>query len=184
MQSFWAAADIIPLMAALRDYEYIEQDAPRLRRRRSFAPRPTLPTSFWLGAGIGLIFSTAAVVTAISVTNRARRPRQNGDDFDPVVNLTEAVQEGLDVLSQAAQHLGYSFENARRELVRFGLDPLISGIGGSGYSGEPDDPTNPLYEDDGSPEEWQGAGSIWEDEVPSSNGSEPGAGGEPLSGVN
>ncbi|MCC7478827.1 hypothetical protein IT575_10260 [bacterium] len=150
-------------MAAVREYDYVEEEPRRPLKRR--ARQEGIPGSFWLGAGIGLIFATAAVVTAVQVSHRTRRPRVEGEEDDLVVNLTEAVQEGLDVLSQAAQHLGYSFENARRELIRFGLDPLVSGISGFGNYYSAGDPTSPLTEEeDGTPEEWQGAGYDWADE--------------------
>lgn len=182
-------------MAAVRDYEYQDEaaEAGRRRARRSDYRRPdyerpdhervggpAIPGTFWLGAGIGLLFATAAVVTAVQFSHRQRRPRQPGTEDDLLYDLTESVQEGLGVLSQAAQHLGYSFENARRELVRFGLDPLLSGISGAGGAGNfssSDDPTSPLYDEDGAPEEWQGASSSWDEDDSaahaSGNGSAP-----------
>jgi hypothetical protein len=102
-------------------------------RAEGSAARPGL---FWLGTGIGLLLSTAAVViTAEFIHRRKLRlatlgPGFQQDEHDLVQDLSDAVHDGLDVLSHAAQSIGHTFSEARRELIRFGLDS--GGLGGAG----------------------------------------------------
>jgi hypothetical protein len=91
---------------------------------------------FWLGTGVGTLLSAAAVViTAEFVYRRRLRQAAIGPQFeqnehDLVQDLSMAVHEGLDVLTHAAHTIGHSFKEARRELIRFGLEP---GYGGSDH---------------------------------------------------
>lgn len=113
--------------------------------------RGGIPTSFWLGAGIGFLLSTVAVIAATELTHRRGLRRRNGGyiqtEGDLVEDLSTAVQEGLHVLSEAAKQINYAFGDARRELVRFGLDLGADG-GGVGGSGDAY-----YYEDEGNDED-------------------------------
>ena len=98
---------------------------------------------FWLGTIIGTVLAATAVVTTAELTYRRRRKQAADPDFsqsegDLVEDLSGAVQEGLHVLARAAQEISHSFADARRELVRYNLDPNeIVGAGSSGwYIGE------------------------------------------------
>ena len=52
-------------------------------------------------------------------------------------DLSDAVHEGIHVLGWAAKEIGQSFDEARRELIRFGLDPQGEGAASSGwYAGD------------------------------------------------
>jgi len=98
---------------------------------------------FWIGAGLGIVVSAAAVV--ISTEFYALRKRRMVDpefeqgEHDLVEDLTIAVHEGMQVLGKAASEITHSFTDARREVVRFGLDPQGSGSGGGSsawYTGD------------------------------------------------
>jgi hypothetical protein len=110
-----------------------------------------VPNSFWFGAGIGFMLSTIAVIAATEYNyRRGSRSARKGEayaqsDSDLVDDLSSAVQEGLHVLAEAAKQISYTFGDARRELVRFGLDLTSDGVGvgGSGdawYFDESDEP--------------------------------------------
>lgn len=102
--------------------------------------RGGIPANFWLGAGIGFLLSTLAVIAATEFTYRRGRRALGIEagfeqaEADLVEDLSSAVQEGLHVLSEAAKQINYAFGDARRELVRFGLDRGADGgsVGGSG----------------------------------------------------
>ena len=99
-----------------------------MRRRR----RPSGALKFWIGTGLGLVVSASAVAIATEFTYLRRRRHQRYGMLDDseetlVHDLSEAVHHGLDHISHAASELAHSFSDARRELVRFGLDPLSAG---------------------------------------------------------
>jgi len=96
------------------------------RKRRSGA------LQFWIGTGLGLLLSSTAVAVAAEFTYLRRRRRLTTGMLDSgdetlVHDLSEAVQHGLETISHAARELGHSFADARRELVRYGLDPTAAG---------------------------------------------------------
>jgi hypothetical protein len=104
---------------------------------------------FFLGTGIGLLFSTAAVVLAAELTRkRYFRDPVTGqvilDDYDPLENVAETLQTGLSMLAGAATGVTETFTPALREKIRFGLDP--GGIAGGGshawYTGDDDEEDN------------------------------------------
>lgn len=119
----------------------------------SFSNRGGIPANFWLGAGLGFLLSTVAVIAATEFTYRRSRRILRGavgfeqNEGDLVEDLSTAVQEGLHVLSEAAKQINYAFGDARRELVRFGLDLGATG-GGVGGSGDAY-----YYEDEGNGED-------------------------------
>lgn len=100
---------------------------------------------FWIGAGVGTILSTAAVIIAAEITRKYSRPRteqeQIEDDLELVEDLTFTLKESLDVLAQATDPLGYSsYAEANQERIRFGLEPGTTGAGSSGwYTSDEDD---------------------------------------------
>jgi hypothetical protein len=99
-----------------------------MRRRR----KPTGALHFWAGTALGLVVSATAVAIATEFTYlRRQRQLRYGmlDDSEETLvhDLSEAVHHGLDHISHAASELAHSFSDARRELVRFGLDPLTAG---------------------------------------------------------
>lgn len=104
---------------------------------------------FWAGLGLGLVFSTTAVIVASEFTHirRARRrtPGFEQGEYDLVEDLSLAVHDGLQVLSRAASEIQSSFDNARREVLRYGIAPQHEGHGGSGqhawYYGDEEDET-------------------------------------------
>lgn len=93
---------------------------------------------FWIGAGLGLVLASAAVVISTEFIHlRRQRLGEQGflqDDGDLVEDLSHAVHEGLQVLSKAASEISHSFADARREMIRFGLDPTGSAEPGGGSS--------------------------------------------------
>jgi hypothetical protein len=89
---------------------------------------------FWVGAGLGLLLSASAVAIASEFTYlRRKRYLRTGmlDDSEETLvhDLSEAVQHGLETISHAARELSHSFADARRELVRYGLDAATSAGG-------------------------------------------------------
>jgi hypothetical protein len=93
---------------------------------------------FWLGAAIGTALATTAVVAAAELTFRRRKravePGFSQSEGDLVEDLSGAVQEGLHVLARAAQEISHSFADARRELIRYNLEPSeIVGAGSAGW---------------------------------------------------
>ncbi|MBN1965162.1 MAG: hypothetical protein JW910_10985 [Anaerolineae bacterium] len=100
---------------------------------------------FWLGTLIGTVLSATAVVAAAELTFRRRQraedPSFSQGETDLVEDLSGAVQEGLHVLARAAQEIGHSFADAKRELIRYNLEPSeITGAGSAGwYTGDEDD---------------------------------------------
>lgn len=99
---------------------------------------------FWIGAGVGFILSTAAVVVATEVTRRRYRPltknEQIEEELDLVEDLTFVLKESLAVLTEAADQIGYAdYTAANQERIRFGLEPGQTGAGSSGwYTGDED----------------------------------------------
>ena len=99
---------------------------------------------FWVGAGLGFIVSAGVVIISSELTHirKLRRddPSFNQDEEDLIEDLSMAVHDGMAVLSRAAKEIQYSFEDARREIVRYGLAPKHEGHGGAGmhawYSGD------------------------------------------------
>jgi hypothetical protein len=105
---------------------------------------------FWIGALIGTALSATAVVAAAELTFRRRQragdPGFSQGEADLVEDLSGAVQEGLHVLARAAQEISHSFADARRELIRYNLEPNeVIGAGSAGwYTGEDEeDPSAP-----------------------------------------
>lgn len=99
---------------------------------------------FWVGAGLGMLLSMAAVAFATEVTRKRYRPGDAGFDQDEihlVDDLSEALSEGVHVLAAAVENLGrQDFGDADRERIRYGLDPGTAGAGSSGwYTGDEDD---------------------------------------------
>jgi hypothetical protein len=101
---------------------------------------------FWLGTAIGLALSATAVIATAELTYRRRQRAAREADFsqnegDLVEDLSGAVQEGLHVLARAAQEIRQSFADARRELIRYNLEPSeIIGAGSAGwYVGDEED---------------------------------------------
>ncbi len=105
--------------------------------------------------------TTVAIATEFTYLRKKRRLHTGMlDDSDETLvhDLSEAVQQGLDHISHAARELGHSFADARRELVRFGLDPTASGghdVAGMYYDEEEDArqlrrPSGPLFD-----EQWE-----------------------------
>jgi hypothetical protein len=129
-----------------------------MRRRR----KPTGALKFWIGTGLGLVVSATAVAIAAEFTYlRRRRLLYTGmlDESEETLvhDLSAAVQTGLEHVTHAASELAHSFADARRELVRFGLDPLsaASPDGSAWYFEDEDDAprksgssTGPDYEQD------------------------------------
>ena len=97
---------------------------------------------FWIGALIGTVLATTAVVATAELTFRRRQraadPGFSQGEADLVEDLSGAVQEGLHVLARAATEISHSFADAKRELIRYNLDPNDAiGAGSSGwYTGE------------------------------------------------
>lgn len=90
---------------------------------------------FLIGAGIGILFSTAAVMLAAELTRRRYyRDPVTGDvmveEYDPLVELSDTMHTGLSMLAGAAAGVTESFSQALREKIRFGLDP--TGLAGGG----------------------------------------------------
>ena len=71
---------------------------------------------------------------------RRRRKEDPGfvqDEYDLIEDISGALQEGVHVLTRAAGEISNSFSDARRELIRYGLDPGRAGSGSSGwYTGD------------------------------------------------
>jgi hypothetical protein len=84
---------------------------------------------FWIGTGIGLLLSAAAVITVVEIAYRRRGRGDVGDELHLVEDLTHAMEEGLDVLMEAAETIGGSYHEASSERIRFGLDPSGAGSG-------------------------------------------------------
>ena len=126
-----------------------------MRRRRKSG---TL--HFWAGTALGLVVSATAVAIATEFTYlRRQRFLRYGmlDDSEETLvhDLSEAVHHGLEHISHAASELAHSFSDARRELVRFGLDPIAGSTDGAAwyYEDEEEAPklsqsTGPNYEQD------------------------------------
>jgi hypothetical protein len=109
------------------------------RRRKSGA------LQFWLGAGLGVFVAASAVAIAAEFTYlRRRRFERTGmlDDSEETLvhDLSVAVHSGLEHISHAATELAHSFSDARRELVRFGLDPQGGSEDAGWYFDEDDSP--------------------------------------------
>jgi gamma-glutamyl:cysteine ligase YbdK (ATP-grasp superfamily) len=91
------------------------------------------------------VSATAVAIAAEFTYLRRRRLLHTGmleDTEETLVHdLSEAVHSGLDHISHAASELAHSFADARRELVRFGLDPLSAGShdGSAWYYEDEDD---------------------------------------------
>jgi hypothetical protein len=88
---------------------------------------------FWIGAGIGFFLSALAVASAVEFTRR-RYAKLQAPDYTPerddlLEDITAAVEGGLFTLAEAVTHIGHSFSEARREVVRFGLDPAQTSSG-------------------------------------------------------
>ena len=98
-------------------------------------------TWFWIGGAMGIIFSAAAVVFATEFARKRRGLPADGyqqSELDLVEDLSQAVTEGMDVLS-AAMKAATNFGTASRERIRYGLDPGHAGAGASGwYTGDDD----------------------------------------------
>ena len=100
---------------------------------------------FWVGTGLGLLFSTTAVIVASEFYHLQLNRKQEKDDYeqgeaDVVEDLSHAVHGGLQVLSRAATEITHSFDDARREVIRYGLDPTRAGAGSHAwYAGEEDE---------------------------------------------
>jgi hypothetical protein len=114
-----------------------EREQPMADERGS-----NMMTWFWIGGAMGIIFSAAAVVFATEFA-RKRRGLPNGEyeqsELDLVEDLSQAVTEGMDVLS-AAMQAATSFGTVSRERIRYGLDPGRAGAGASGwYTGDEDE---------------------------------------------
>jgi hypothetical protein len=122
------------------------------RRRKSGA------LQFWVGTGLGLVVSATVVAIAAEFTYlRRRRQRAPGMDFGEeslVHDLSEAVHSGLDHIAHAASELAHTFADARRELVRFGLDPL-SGEDSAGWYYDEDEDTPRKREGGDVSSEWE-----------------------------
>jgi hypothetical protein len=106
-----------------------------VRRGRGRRNRPVM---FWLGAGMGMLVSAAAVAIAAEFTYiRRQRLLATGmldlSEETIVSDLSAAVHHGLETLSHAASELGHSFAEARRELIRLGLDPAVGGGSDAGF---------------------------------------------------
>lgn len=84
---------------------------------------------FWLGTGIGLLLSAAAVITVVEFAYRRRGRGGVVDELGLVEDLTQAVEEGLDVLMEAAEAISGTYHEASKERIRFGLDPSGAGEG-------------------------------------------------------
>lgn len=110
-------------------------------------PRGTGLGWFWLGTGIGFLFSATVVAVAAELTRRRYytppgvSPYEQSEG-DLIEDISHAVEGGLHTLAQAAQVIGHTFGEARRELIRFGLDPASTSSSSSyaWYMGEDDDP--------------------------------------------
>ena len=94
--------------------------------------RKTGALQFWIGTGLGLLVSASAVAIAAEFTylRRQRRLRTGMlDDSEETLvhDLSAAVHSGIEHISHAAAELAHSFSDARRELVRLGLEPLAGG---------------------------------------------------------
>lgn len=101
-----------------------------------------LMTWFWIGGAMGIIFSAAAVIFATEFA-RKRHGLPAGEyqqsELDLVEDLSQAVTDGMDILS-AAMQTATNFGTASRERIRYGLDPGDAGAGASGwYTGDEDD---------------------------------------------
>lgn len=99
---------------------------------------------FWIGAGLGFIVSAGVVIISSEFTY-LRKLRQGDPSFeqeegDIIEDISMAVHDGMALLSRAAKEIQYSFEDARREVVRYGLAPQHEGHGGAGmhawYTGD------------------------------------------------
>lgn len=107
------------------------------------------------------VAASAVAIAAEFTYLRRRRFLRTGmlDDGDETLvhDLSEAVAHGLETIGHAARELTHSFADARRELVRFGLDPQ-GGSEDAGWYYEDDDaaasqsdrPSGPDYE-----QEWE-----------------------------
>ena len=99
---------------------------------------------FWVGAGLGCIISAGVVIIVREFTYirklRLADPNFDQNEGDIVGDLSLAVHGGMAVLSRAAREIQDSFEDARREVVRYGLAPQHEGHGGAGrhawYTGD------------------------------------------------
>ena len=90
---------------------------------------------FWIGAGLGIIMSAGVVIISTELTH-IRKLRREDPDFaqeegDIIEDISMAVHDGMAVISRAAKEIQYSFEDARREIVRYGLAPKHEGHGGA-----------------------------------------------------
>jgi hypothetical protein len=98
---------------------------------------------FWIGAGVGFILSTAAVIVTAEVTRKRYRPsveEQIEEEIDLVESLTYQLKESLGFLAEITEHSGHQhYRSASKERIRFGLNPGQSGSGSSGwYTGDDD----------------------------------------------
>lgn len=101
---------------------------------------------FLVGAAIGLVFSTAAVMLAVEVTRKRyhRDPRTGElveEYYDPLEAVFESVQTGISLLAGTAAGVTQTFSDAVRERIRFGLNPGDTGGGEQAwyYDDEEDD---------------------------------------------
>ena len=111
-----------------------------LHEEKETRSRGTGLSWFWIGSSLGLVLSALAVVTSLEFARRRRRRAVSGyeqDEDDLIEDLSGALQDGVHVLARAAGELRHSFVDARRELVRYGLEPGRTGAGSSGwYTGD------------------------------------------------
>lgn len=98
---------------------------------------------FWVGTGLGILFSMATVVFVAELTRKRYRAPGAGfdqDEVDLVEDLTHAVAEGIQLLADAVDSMGEGFSDAARERIHYGLDPGQAGGGASAwYTGEEDE---------------------------------------------
>ena len=90
---------------------------------RSEDSGPSL-SMFWVGTGIGFLMSSITVLIASELLYRGRRrhlPHLLETDYSIEENLGSAMQYGAQVIAEAAQRLTNTFNDARSEMIRFGL---------------------------------------------------------------
>jgi hypothetical protein len=79
---------------------------------------------FWVGTGIGFLMSSITVLIASELMYRSRMrhmPHLLEADYSIEENLGSAMQYGAQVIAEAAQKLTNTFNDARSEMIRFGL---------------------------------------------------------------
>jgi hypothetical protein len=119
---------------------------------------------FYLGAALGAVLAAGAVVVATEVQHgrsvrrlrlrgrfgAAAGPEELAQEIDLVEGLSHVVSEGLNVMADAVARLSDTFNSARREAIRYGLesDGASGGYSGSThgwYTGEDDDPSHSVH---------------------------------------